>query len=107
MIRYLGDFSYDFRYRDQQFDQKNTKESHEHNVPTLNILLEYGDCNLGEYFAERFLPPVTFEEILRFWKDLVDIPRAVRDLHYLERDKGGKKRRYWGYVPSSDIRCED
>jgi len=93
MIRYLGEFEYDFHYPTP--GSKITRSPTDPVETTYNIVLEYGDYDLADYFVE-FLPPVTFHEILGFWKDLMEIPQEIRDLHNLTRMKGGKSREYWG-----------
>jgi hypothetical protein len=94
MIRYLGDFKYDFHYPSlNESQQKHTTRA----ISTLNILLEFGDYDLAEYVAE-FQPPVTFEETIGFWRDLFDVPREVKELHDLEKTSENGNHKYWGYV---------
>jgi hypothetical protein len=93
MIRYLGDFDHDFHYLPP--GGRTSRSSTEPVERSYNIILEYGTYDLAEYFVE-FNPPVTFHEILRFWKDIIEIPHELRDLHNLTRKKGDKVREYWG-----------
>jgi hypothetical protein len=93
MIRYFGEFEYDFHYPPPGATA--SRSSTEPVEGTYNIVLEYGNYDLADYFVE-FLPPVTFHEILRFWKNLNEIPQELRDLHNLKREKGGKVREYYG-----------
>lgn len=66
MIKYLGDFSV------QNGDQERS----------YNILLEYGQLDLDEYFFDcDILPPVLPEEIHGFWQDLFGIAAALGQLH--------------------------
>lgn len=62
---------------------------------TYNILLEYGDEDLDEYFA-RLLPPVFQTEVEGFWKGLFEVADAVEGIHNLKTDMDGEE--YHGYV---------
>jgi len=58
---------------------------------TYNLLLEYGESDLYQAWAdETNVPPVQAQEILRYWKSLFMIAKAIRHVHHLEipRDKG-------------------
>ena len=44
---------------------------------TYNILLEYGEFDLNEYFLER-LQPVFLVDIMHFWNDLFNIAKPSR-----------------------------
>lgn len=80
LIAYLGDF--------QQRDPVTNKT-------TYNILLEFGELDLDEYFFERS-PPVLTAEIVHFWKDLFEVARAVKDIHIFTRPRGDKPINYYG-----------
>jgi hypothetical protein len=67
---------------------------------TFNILLEYGDLDLDEYFLER-LPPVFPTEIMRFWKDLFEVSEAIKGVHNLKHGKGEFAEDYYGYSSRS------
>lgn len=62
---------------------------------TWNILLEYGDLDLDEYFLER-LPPVFPINILGFWEDLFEVGDAIKGVHNLEYGKGELAEQYYG-----------
>lgn len=62
---------------------------------TWNILLEYGDLDLEEYFFER-LPPAFADEILGFWQDLFEVGDAIKGVHNLEYGKGELAEHYYG-----------
>ena len=62
---------------------------------TYNILLEYGDCDLDEFFAER-LPPVFDTEVEAFWEDLFEIADAVEGIHNLEVSTDGMRQNFYG-----------
>ena len=105
MIRYLGDFKYDFSYpttvEDLPGDPAATALSlavniqHYDPTTTFNILLEYGDLDLEEYFRNR-LQPYLPNEIMSFWDHLFEIPEEVTNLHCLKRRDNGKDCEYDG-----------
>ena len=47
---------------------------------THNILLEFGEHDLEEYFHDNE-PPVLQEEIENFWQDLFAVAKALNGLH--------------------------
>lgn len=63
-----------------------------------NILLEYGQFDLDEYFADkRSYPPIRGAEIRLFWQSLFEIADAIRRIHNLEhKDKNGGTDEYNG-----------
>jgi hypothetical protein len=82
LIRYLGDYS----HRDYLSDRD-----------TYNILLEFGERDLDEFFFDpSHLPPVLPNEIRKFWADIFEIAPAVRDIHSFRRRRGGESREYFG-----------
>lgn len=67
---------------------------------TYNLLLEYGDHDLYQAWAdETNVPPVRAQEILRTWDSLFEIAKAIRHVHHLEVPRGGKSepRRFHGW----------
>jgi hypothetical protein len=64
---------------------------------TYNIVLEYGECDLQEYF-EQHIPPILEDDQLSFWSDLFLVADAVKDIHEFERSSGGRTERYFGLV---------
>jgi hypothetical protein len=62
---------------------------------TYNILLEYGEFDLDEFFAER-LPPVLQTELEEFWRDLFEVADVVNGIHNLEVRSFGEIRRFYG-----------
>jgi hypothetical protein len=62
---------------------------------TYNILLEYGDCDLDEFFADR-LPPIFETEVEGFWKALFEVADAVEGIHNLNVCAGGMTQEYYG-----------
>ncbi|KAI0418430.1 hypothetical protein F5X98DRAFT_386292 [Xylaria grammica] len=53
---------------------------------SYNILLEYGEDDLNEYFVVHN-PPIVDREILDFWENLFQIADALQRIHNLERKK--------------------
>ncbi|KAL8658704.1 MAG: hypothetical protein Q9226_000818 [Calogaya cf. arnoldii] len=47
---------------------------------TFNLLLEFGECDLDEFFAHRN-PPVLQDETDQFWKALFEVADALDGLH--------------------------
>lgn len=62
---------------------------------THNLLLEFGDLDLREYYA-RTSPPSTASGIFAFWKNVFKVLEAVRDLHSFNFDKAGVRGEYQG-----------
>jgi hypothetical protein len=67
---------------------------------TYNLLLEYGERDLYEHWAdETNIPPVRAEEIILFWESLFEVAKAIRHVHNLEITRGkGVARKFHGYV---------
>lgn len=49
-------------------------------LPTFNLLLEYADWDLMEYFAGT-PPPTSREETMQVWKQISQVADGVRALH--------------------------
>ena len=81
MVKYLGDYS--------QVDL---------NRATHNILLEYAETDLAEYFFRS--PPVLRDTIDDFWKRLMCTAAAIQGLHEFEKQrlKSGASTKYRGFV---------
>jgi hypothetical protein len=71
---------------------------------TYNILLEYGEFDLDEFFAE-ILPPVLQTELEAFWIELFEVADAVEGIHNLAVPTAGVVRHYYGYVPHPHTLC--
>jgi len=74
---------------------------------TYNIVLEYGEADLEECWAEpTTVPPVRFEEIRRYWANLFNIAYAILVIHQVHRgydDVANRLLLYDGYeYPVSD-----
>ncbi|KAI1123858.1 hypothetical protein F5Y10DRAFT_43490 [Nemania abortiva] len=64
---------------------------------SYNILLEYGEDDLNEYFYVHS-PPTLGREILDFWENLFQIADALQKVHNLERRRNnGDLIRFEGY----------
>lgn len=61
------------------YDPKTNPQRRSH-----NILLEYGEDDLNEYFFVHS-PPTLGREILDFWEKLFQIADALRRVHNLEK----------------------
>lgn len=75
MVKYLGAY----QHREIQDDSAPTKQ-------TFNILLEFGDLDLEEYFYER-LPPLLGIEVHDFWSKMANVAKAISVMHN-PTDKG-------------------
>ena len=68
IVRYFGHYSHR--------EVVNTESS-----TTYNLLLEFGQEDLDEYFAGPSSPPVRAEEIIRFWESLFKVADAIKSVH--------------------------
>ncbi|KAE9370120.1 kinase-like protein [Stipitochalara longipes BDJ] len=87
MVKYLGEYTH---------EDHRTSGSAASLDKTFNILLEYGDLDLDEYFLER-LPPVLPSEIMRFWKDLFEVSEAIKGVHNLKHGEEEFAEDYYGW----------
>lgn len=81
MIRYILQYSH-------EEDQREGKTS-------WNMLLEYGDSDLQEYFLSH-VPPVFEDEQLCFWSNMCLVVDAVQKLHELQHQDVGRAEGYYG-----------
>ncbi|KAL9021295.1 MAG: hypothetical protein Q9185_001500 [Variospora sp. 1 TL-2023] len=63
---------------------------------TFNLLLEFGEFDLDEYFAQR-LPPVFQGETEEFWRALFDVAEALERIHNLDLDTHGIVQQFNGW----------
>ncbi|KAK5456970.1 hypothetical protein LTS15_004750 [Exophiala xenobiotica] len=101
MIRYLGDFYHPSDPSCQIKDRNGPSATSESeniittaNGPrdhggreTNNILLEWGETDLEEFFAKRE-PPVLGSEVRLFWKELFGVAAALRLVHNFTNKNG-------------------
>ena len=57
---------------------------------TTNILLEWGETDLEDFFAER-QPPVLGSEVRIFWKELFGVAEALRSVHNFTKKNDGQE----------------
>jgi hypothetical protein len=95
MVGYLGEYSHDCHPSSSSSKHTSQVGAPKPMERTWNILLEYGDLDLDEYFLER-LPPVFPDEILGFWEDLFEVGDAIKGVHNLEYGKGELAEEYYG-----------
>lgn len=88
ILQYLGSYTHDYGEGKGQ-------------GKTYNLLLEYGDNDLYQAWAdETNVPPVQAQEILQTWKSLFTVAEAIRHVHHLEILRGKEQpRRFHGYGP--------
>jgi hypothetical protein len=91
IVRYLGCYAH---------DHGEGNSSNPAMRKTYNLLLEYGERDLYEYWAdETNIPPVRAQEIIRFWESLFEVAKAIRHVHNLEIPRGkAPPRKFNGYV---------
>ncbi|CAJ2513989.1 Uu.00g021080.m01.CDS01 [Anthostomella pinea] len=87
MIHYLGDYEIDERLEDGTVAR------------TWNILLEYGDEDLEEFFASPLhYPPILNAETIKFWGGLVNVAEALERMHNLDvKREDGQSQQYYGW----------
>ncbi|RDW91279.1 hypothetical protein BP5796_02444 [Coleophoma crateriformis] len=87
MVRSLGNYSH------QNFPSSHNEETR----TTYNIVLEFGDLDLDDYFSVR-QPPVFDTEVKAFWVDLFGVGWALRGLHNLKTGNDALVQEYHGLV---------
>lgn len=105
IIRYLGDFSHPSDPSCQIEQENGSSELGDAGsitgtvtVPapgpqeqlgrmTTNILLEWGETDLDDFFAER-QPPVLGSEVRIFWKELFGVAEALQSVHNFKKKNG-------------------
>lgn len=105
MVQYLGYFSYKEREYGNS-DSSETPEGLRANPKivepeeqivraTHNIVLEFGESDLEEYFVDN-QPPAFQPEVEAFWSGLVEVAEAVKGIHNLETTNGGRVQQFYG-----------
>lgn len=95
-MRYLSEYSHvAFSCSQPKRDRVLQEEHADDNKTTYNILLEYGEFDLEEYFVER-LPPANPNEIREFWTSLFAVADALKGIHTFENDRAGVRQEYYG-----------
>ena len=77
MVKYLGNF-----YRDE-FDGAGGEGQEQKYTTTYNILLQYGECDLTEYFIQNY-PPLFPDDVHEFWQDLFEVAETVKGIHTIK-----------------------
>jgi hypothetical protein len=92
IVQYLGSFIHDY-------GEGIVSEDH-HLRKTYNLLLEFGELDLYQYWAdETNVPPVGVNEIICYWEKLFEIAVAIRNVHHLVVSQGkSAPLKYHGYV---------
>ena len=62
---------------------------------THNLLLEYGEMDLEVYFVNHH-PPFFEQEVVRFWREILEVAKAIEGMHDWKSLHDGKK--YHGFV---------
>ncbi|KAL8641612.1 MAG: hypothetical protein Q9226_008611 [Calogaya cf. arnoldii] len=97
MVQYLTGYTH---------AEKDTVDTGERSVPsgtqrdhstknTFNLLLEFGEFDLDEFFGQRN-PPVLQDETDQFWRALFEVADALNGLHNLEVVTHGYVREFFG-----------
>jgi hypothetical protein len=86
MVQFLGQFVYDKK------DADGKRET------VYNILLEFGEFDLNEFFGDQQqYPPVLQLEIVMFWQSFFKVADAISRVHNLEVEaEDGQRRVYRG-----------
>ena len=96
MVRYLGDYGLRQAVPKTTLSDSHATGPQEDVIKnTYNIILEYGDLDLDDFFYER-LPPLLESEVVDFWTAMLDVARAVEGIHNLNADRGGPVEKYRG-----------
>ena len=86
-VRYLGSYSRKEVIRSATGNPKGHDGAAGEQTPeqkfSYNILLQYGDFDLDDYFKES-LPPVLQAEIDAFWSDLFQVADGLEGIHHLK-----------------------
>lgn len=63
--------------------------------PEYHLLLEYGSCDLDDYF-ETYPPPSLPQYITEFWKELKNVAVALDEIHNIKYEVEGATDIYYG-----------
>ncbi|KFY94147.1 hypothetical protein V500_03400 [Pseudogymnoascus sp. VKM F-4518 (FW-2643)] len=100
MVRYLGDYEHvevqTVPTTLQTTTECETSKVEVRKISTCNIIMEYGDYDLDEYFRE-FAPPVFQSEINFFWTGLFEVAYAVENIHHFTVNKDGRMEEFHGW----------
>lgn len=87
MVQFLGEYEIDERLEDGTVAR------------TYNLLLEYGEEDLEEFFAStRNYPPILNTETIQFWESLANVANALHSMHNLVlKRQDGRHHFFSGY----------
>lgn len=94
MVRWLADYEKVDRAVPTQ-ESPATRAVEGKKITTYNILLEFGEMDLGVYFRSN-LPPVLPLEIEAFWRSLFAVANAVKGVHDLKVRDNWQTKEYHG-----------
>jgi hypothetical protein len=96
MVQYLGEYGHKEIHAPSKGPQIITPDMHQDVLrTTYNILLEYGESDLEEYFADTN-PPYLQPEVEAFWKGLFAVADAVQGIHHLKTNTDGRVQEFYG-----------
>ncbi|KAL8846936.1 MAG: hypothetical protein Q9221_008004 [Calogaya cf. arnoldii] len=98
MVRFLADYTHTEKSSVHTPELVLSSETQQEHATrnTFNLLLEFGECDLDEFFAQRN-PPVLQDETEQFWKALFEVADALDGLHNLKIDTHGVVRELLGW----------
>ena len=95
MVRYFGEYRYE--------ESQSSLEATSSRIGlTYNMILELGELDLDDYFAE-VPPPVLQADIEDFWENMADIANALGSIHNLEENIHGRVEKYYGLVTTGKV----
>lgn len=97
VVRYLSTFtSFEQRLLQSSTPDKGTQPQW---TLTYNILFEYGQANLRQFF-HSITPPASYSAIRSFWEQIIRISKAIERLHLgysNSKSTSGQPEEYFGY----------
>ena len=79
MVKYLA------KFEREEIPPKDRRNGEHECRMTYNILLQYGDCDLTEYFIQTY-PPLFPSDLYEFWQDLFEVAVTVKGIHTIEAE---------------------
>ena len=95
MVRWLANYEKANASGGSQENGATGHSGHRADNTTYNILLEYGEMDLGIYFGQM-PPPALPSDIEAFWRPLFAIADAVKGIHNLKTNDIGIAEEYYG-----------
>ncbi|KAL8687353.1 MAG: hypothetical protein Q9224_005177, partial [Gallowayella concinna] len=98
MVQYLADYTHaERRNADSEAPPRMFGNQEEYVIRhTFNLLLEFGEFDLDEYFAQ-ISPPSLQAEIEDFWSSLFDVADALDGIHNLKIETHGVVQEFHGW----------